>query len=142
VRAIEATNIAFVTVEHFPEDDSIAASFDWPYPDSGQTYTIDLYPHISIELSKHFPIRIARLSLVSPGDRDSLETITEIAGEPLAEAFDQAASLGFCALKVTINNRQRLALANIQILSPSTPAFLKRACKAILDTPTEAAIQH
>ena len=121
-----------VTVEHLIEDQLVVATMDWPSAQPIETYTLDATANVSLELDKHFPVRLARIVLADHMDEYSLVTLEHLAGAELATAMQSAPRIGFCSLLLTLTDPQRLAIANLQVGSPSSPALMRRACEAIM----------
>lgn len=108
------------------------ATFDWPIAQPEDTYTIDATDKLSIELDRHFPVRPAKFTLTDAAHHHSLSTIEELGGPELAQAMRVAPIIGFSILQVILSDAHRLAIANVQIASPSTPFLLRKACQDIL----------
>ena len=122
-----------VTIEHLPSDGLTVATFDWPIAQPEDTYTLDPTDHLSMELDRHFPVRPVKLSLTETGDANSLAMVELLTGAPMAEAMRVAPLIGYSVLQVTLDENNRLAIARLQIESPSTPRLLFKACKNILN---------
>lgn len=121
-----------VTIEHLEEDRIVVASFDWEIAQPDDTYTIDATHNVSLELDRHFPARLARIMLTDTEHAPSLIALEQLVGEELSSAMQTAPRIGLCSLMLTLTDPQRLAIANLQMSSPSTPPLLRRACRFIM----------
>lgn len=125
-------NATTVAIEHIPGDGLTVATFNWPLAQPSETYTIDATDHVSLELDRHFPIRPAKLTLTHTEDEASLDVITQLAGEALAQTIRIAPAVGFCTLNLTFTDENRQTIGRLQVASPSTPPLLKKASQNIL----------
>lgn len=124
-------NTTYIAIEHNPTDDRTVASFEWSIAHPKDTYTIDATERLSVELDRAFGIRPAGVTLVGSEDQASLDAITHLFGEDFTHAMVSAKTTGMCALKLTLDEESRLAIAEMQLASPSTPVNIRGVCKAV-----------
>jgi hypothetical protein len=121
-----------VSVEHLPDDHLIVASLHWPIAQPEDTYTIDVGEQLSLELDKHFPVRPSHVAIHDQPKNASIIALEAFFGEAFTYAMQEAPRIGFCTLELVFTKQNRLAIAKLQIDSPSTPPLLKRASAFIL----------
>lgn len=124
-------NTTSIVIEHNPTSDLTVASFEWPIANPERTYTIDVGEHVSIELDRAFGVRPAGVTLAGPENQTSLSVISRLFGENFARAMVSARVAGMCVLKLTLDDNKRLAIAETQLASPSTPATIRAVCEAV-----------
>lgn len=134
--------IPSITIEHIPGEELVVASFDWPAAQPIDIYAIDAAPHVSFELDAHFPVRPARVVLRDYTSGSSLSAIERLGGENLASAMQRAPFVGFSVMRLTLEDHHRLAIAQMQIGSPSTPDLLRRSCNGIARSLAPLVVQH
>lgn len=104
------------------------AAVEWPFAQPESTYTIDATPDVSLELDRRFPVRPSRIILIDNAGEASLTKLGELVGEELAAAMCVAHLIGPGMLRLALTDTNRVAIAELQQRSPSTPPLLKRAC--------------
>lgn len=119
-----------VTFEYIPEDDRVVGIIAWGMSPPKETYTIDVAKDLSIELDKHIPVR--PIGVVHTFPYTAGKTIERLMGRSFFEGMQAAQTLGFCVLELSLNTAERLAIAELQINSPSTTPTLQRICRQLL----------
>lgn len=115
-------------VEHRAADELIVASLEWPMEQPDKTYTIDINPLLSFQLDETVPIRPCRINLRDDEPAAAQAHLQELVGAELTEAMLRAPVIGACALQLTLSPEQSIAIALIQVRSPSTPPHIRRGC--------------
>jgi hypothetical protein len=118
-----------VVITDSTEDNLTLARFEWPSQQPHDTYTIDANASLSVELDSHFPVRPAIVRWEHYGMVGDEIASEALFGKDFAEAMSAAhRDLGFTALQLSLSRSNRLAIAELQLHSPSTPTLLKRLC--------------
>lgn len=119
--------------EYSAEDRLTVTSFVWPTPNTIDTYTIAPNEGLSLELDKHFPVRLAKIALYDTAQEGSAELISLIVGEEVSEQMRNTPRVGQFIMNTNITLDNRLILAHIQAVNPSTPPALRRAVLSMLN---------
>lgn len=112
-------------------DQRTTASLEWASNQPKDTYTIDVAPNVSLELDRHFPVRLASIGVQEP-DGTCEEALIPYVGEELSAAIAAAPRIGISVMRLALSPQNRLHLAQLQTHSPSTPPVIRRACRGIL----------
>lgn len=121
-----------VTIEHFPRNEVVVASFYWAIAQPKDTYIINATPNVSLEFDRHFPVRLASITLRDVTNNASLSTLERLTGEVLVASLQHAPHVGFSVIRTSLELHHRLAIARIQAESIATPDLLRRACNGML----------
>ena len=132
VAAPPENTLTSVFGERFPEDQLTVVSFIWPQPNSPDTYTIAPNPNLSLELDRHYPIRLARIALYDPGIEQSGQMLTELVSPQLTNQLLKGSNAADFMMSISFSLDNRLSLANLQIASPSTSPSIRGACAAMI----------
>lgn len=123
-----------VLITEVTDDKLTLAEFQWQKEQPITTYTIDVNPCISIELSNHFPVRPTVVRWEHRGRIGEDALLEQLFGSDFSEAMKIAHSqIGFMALNLTLSLQNRLEISQLQLVSPSTPTILKHACASMSD---------
>lgn len=120
-----------VVIAYSEHDQRTTASFEWPTAMPEDTYTVDLAPNVSLELDRHFPIRLASIGVQEP-DGTCEEALVPFVGEALSAAIAAAPRIGFSVMSLALSPENRKNIAQLQAHSPSTPPVIRRACRYML----------
>lgn len=124
-------NISVFT-EYSEEDAIVRGMLMWNEQQPTDTYTLDMNGVLSIELDRHFPIRPSAI-VWEASHGIGTETVLEACfGPEVTEAMIAAWHReGAAIVDLSFSQQQRLAIAEAQLHSPSTPPLLKRSLRAM-----------
>jgi hypothetical protein len=130
-----------VAVNYMPDDHITVADLIWgdDFINAPHTsYTSDISKRTSIAFNRYFPVhpvRVQRLdeALQSPEEvQRGLNVLTACFGGEFKENLVRAPEIGMFAMSLSLAKNHRLALARIQLESPSTPSALRSGVRAML----------
>jgi hypothetical protein len=135
------SNHIFVVGNYLSESNITVADLSWQdefinIPHS--SYTIDISKRTSIAFNRYFPVhpvKVQRLdeALQSPIEvQRGLDVLTECFGEEFTDGIVRAPKIGMFAMSLSLSENHRLALARVQLESPSTPTTLRSGVRAML----------
>jgi hypothetical protein len=123
----EIADTISVVTNYSIEDSGVIGHLIWPEQQPQDIYTLDVNGVLSIALDKHFPIRPSKITWEDGPSYGTEKILGQLFGEELTTSMiDSRQRQGLAVVNIAFNQDQRLAIAEIQVNSPSTPPQLKR----------------
>lgn len=128
-----SSETARIFTEHSDEFRLSVARFVWPEGEPSDSFDIGVDKFLSVKFDAHIPVRPDTITIPDVHSEESEATLSEFFGDAVAQAIIEVKNSGFGTFETALTANNRLALAELQANSATTPPLVKALAKTIAE---------